>query len=722
MADLTQAVAQSHAAAPHQTGHSRVQSIATKYDPAQPRDKDGQWVGTGLPPGYTTELENTAFYSGQSNFTIRLKKHGQQVGHADYVIFGERHDALDRKLHPHAPRDQESVWRDEITMSMIEVDSAHRRQGLGMALLRTIAKEHPGLPINSGMRTDEGGGLWQKWLKRPERLVKYDPNQPRDDQGQWSKTTGRTFTSEEGYQWHEQGPVADWARALPHPDHKELHNYGGFGYHDLNDQLRGTFKPRMVDEFVRPSSKEEYEATGFLRVEQSDEERKAYFARFGHPFGKELRNYDIADPEHRIGDIHGNYVGRVVHNIYTKDPVTGEKVEYSVQRSVPDMAYVEQLKQRATKMDDLIANRGYELPEAIVVERGAYIPGVTFAQLQDMAYPGPNGEPPPIWEEKGFTSTMVGDAERRAKSYPALAKSESLYNRFHDQMHAHEDEAGSAIRFHITLPAGTKVASIEASRRLEFEHPKIPNPAPMPTNDAFWAEHPDLWTVTEYDKVSKVTDEKLKDKSTRIESEVLLGSGARFRVLKVQHGETYPGGGGSKPVPIEDVHLEYIGGGSSEGRKRATDYLSILKFDPHQPRDTHGRFAEIQGPPATVIERLHRPDGGFTYSPTTGGQPRTGYAVSPYRTREAVLDLGGKSPEQIAHALTDFAVTNWDLLRQKGHYIGGWHHPKTGKVYLDISVITHTPERATQVALDSDQIAYFDLRRGKSVKLGKRNE
>jgi hypothetical protein len=36
------------------------------------------------------------------------------------------------------------------------------------------------------------------YLSTPPPAQKYDPHQPRDEQGQWSKTTGRTFTSDEG--------------------------------------------------------------------------------------------------------------------------------------------------------------------------------------------------------------------------------------------------------------------------------------------------------------------------------------------------------------------------------------------------------------------------------------------------------------------------------------------------------------------------------------------
>jgi hypothetical protein len=133
----------------------------------------------------------------------------------------------------------------------------------------------------------------------------------------------------------------------------------------------------------------------------------------------------------------------------------------------------------------------------------------------------------------------------------------------------HQDEVGSAVRFHITLPEGTKVAPVEGVRRLRHEFPRIPNPEPMGPKelaDPFWQEHPDLWQVTDYTQAPKVNAEDLTDKGRRTESELLLGSGARFRVTKVHHGQKYLVGDPTlKDVPIVEVYLEYIGGGSSQG-------------------------------------------------------------------------------------------------------------------------------------------------------------
>lgn len=477
-------------------------------------------------------------------------------------------------------------------------------------LTAQVAQSHEDAPHQTGHSS--------KTLPKPTKNVqliaqKYDPQQPRGPKGspeggRWVSASGgkeywvgegtptepvvgRQFTSEEGYQWHEKGPVAEWAKQLPYEDTQAIDNYAGFGYHDINDLRRGTYKTPIKDHFVRTATREEMIRVGWdpdknewvpnIKVKEG-EYKPGYpvdprdvltpesIARFRHPMGKlTAKDYDPNDPYHQVDD------GRIVINQYYRPVPNGPTMMFSIQRAGPDLEQLAKVQKEADALDDLIANRGYELPEDIVVERGAYLPGVSFEDLQAMAYEGPNGEPPAVWEEKGLTSTMVGDAGGRAKSYPALGKWESITHRFGSGsgvLAKHQHEVGSAVRFHITLPAGTKVASVESVRRLRHEFPRIPNPKPMGPEelaDPFWQKNPELWQVTDYTQAPSVDAKDLEGgkEGRRTESELLLGSGARFRVVKVQHGETYHTGDPTlKDVPIVEIYLEYIGGGSSEGR------------------------------------------------------------------------------------------------------------------------------------------------------------
>lgn len=117
--------------------------------------------------------------------------------------------------------------------------------------------------------------------------------------------------------------------------------------------------------------------------------------------------------------------------------------------------------------------------------------------------------------------------------------------------------------------------------------------------------------------------------------------------------------------------------------------------------------------PSNVLEAIHLPDGGFTYNPVTGEQPTTGFALSVHPERAAVMN----DQQADVIALAEFAVKNWDLLSQDGNFIGGWHDPDDGKVYLDVSTVVKTAEEAERLGRDANQIAYFDLVKGQSIKI-----
>lgn len=111
-----------------------------------------------------------------------------------------------------------------------------------------------------------------------------------------------------------------------------------------------------------------------------------------------------------------------------------------------------------------------------------------------------------------------------------------------------------------------------------------------------------------------------------------------------------------------------------------------------------------------MFDRVSQPDGGFTYSPLAG-EPVTGFAVSPYPERSFAAPV----KEFKFLDLVRYAKKNRDMLGKPGHYIGAWHDPASGKVFLDISVVSKSRDDAARLALRHDQIAYFDLAAGSSV-------
>lgn len=117
-----------------------------------------------------------------------------------------------------------------------------------------------------------------------------------------------------------------------------------------------------------------------------------------------------------------------------------------------------------------------------------------------------------------------------------------------------------------------------------------------------------------------------------------------------------------------------------------------------------------------ILTRLRDPDGGFTYDPRTDAEPTEGFALSVHPERSKVFASASEVTKQ---ALAEYTIKNWDLLSQSGNHIGGWNDPQTGKVYLDVATVKPTAAEAEALALNHDQIAYFDLKAGKSIDVNR---
>lgn len=140
------------------------------------------------------------------------------------------------------------------------------------------------------------------------------------------------------------------------------------------------------------------------------------------------------------------------------------------------------------------------------------------------------------------------------------------------------------------------------------------------------------------------------------------------------------------------------------------------KYSDTEPRDDHGRWTSGSADFAALADRLSRPDSGFTISTTTGSEPSGAghYAVNIYPELSKVVSLEHIRPVDIYN----YMRKNDAVLTRPGHYMGGWHDPETGKIWLDVSVVTKDRAQAEQMAKAHDQIAYFDFGTGKSVRIG----
>ncbi len=116
---------------------------------------------------------------------------------------------------------------------------------------------------------------------------------------------------------------------------------------------------------------------------------------------------------------------------------------------------------------------------------------------------------------------------------------------------------------------------------------------------------------------------------------------------------------------------------------------------------------------AELIARIKEPDGGFTYDPITGVEPKTGFAVSIYKGREGVFAAKDATVDKLA----EYVNANRDILEGDGNHFGAWHNPEDGQVYLDVSIVVATAAEAEALGREHGQIAYFDLESGNSVTI-----
>ena len=113
-----------------------------------------------------------------------------------------------------------------------------------------------------------------------------------------------------------------------------------------------------------------------------------------------------------------------------------------------------------------------------------------------------------------------------------------------------------------------------------------------------------------------------------------------------------------------------------------------------------------------VLSTTSEPDGGSTYNPYVKTSPQVGFCYSPYPERSVEFN----SVDDLTLSTYDeYCEQNKDLLSKENHYVGTWHDPATGKIYIDVSINTMDAKEARKQCEDNDQIAYFDLQDFSSV-------
>jgi hypothetical protein len=122
----------------------------------------------------------------------------------------------------------------------------------------------------------------------------------------------------------------------------------------------------------------------------------------------------------------------------------------------------------------------------------------------------------------------------------------------------------------------------------------------------------------------------------------------------------------------------------------------------------------VQFSPAVLakMQALLARKGGFSVRPSDGASPKSGYMVS--LPGHSHVSDSGITPE----TLRQFGMQHSDALSAKGAHIGGWTDAATGKTYLDVSHKFSDRGRAIEAGKARNQIAIYDVKRGKDIRTG----
>ncbi len=101
---------------------------------------------------------------------------------------------------------------------------------------------------------------------------------------------------------------------------------------------------------------------------------------------------------------------------------------------------------------------------------------------------------------------------------------------------------------------------------------------------------------------------------------------------------------------------------------------------------------------------------GFTIN--TDRKPiKSGFAIAPYKG--VIVELSKINESDIV----SFIAKNSNLLAKEGHCIGGWQNSDSGKSYLDVAVVRENKNDAIREALETGQIAIYDLANNKELNI-----
>lgn len=132
------------------------------------------------------------------------------------------------------------------------------------------------------------------------------------------------------------------------------------------------------------------------------------------------------------------------------------------------------------------------------------------------------------------------------------------------------------------------------------------------------------------------------------------------------------------------------------------------KAKPEPKPEPRGGISEVEA--EGLFYRVGK-SGGFSYQPIDDTSPKTGYAVSTFPQYETALDYETLTENDIY----EYLIEHRELFDDPNVYAGGWHDTEAGKVYLDISTIVDSQEKATTLAREHNQEGIYDLGQGQTI-------
>lgn len=140
----------------------------------------------------------------------------------------------------------------------------------------------------------------------------------------------------------------------------------------------------------------------------------------------------------------------------------------------------------------------------------------------------------------------------------------------------------------------------------------------------------------------------------------------------------------------------------------------------HGNQWTEGRGGSGLGSiPTKIRDLLHEPGSGFSIKVPGENAPTSGFMVS---HKEPSLIINPETffndDAKAIDKVLDFIRANKGMLDEKDNFLGGWHDPDSGQIFIDISANVQDKAEAIALGKQNDQISIYDVVAGDTISTG----